>query len=157
MQALTILIILATRAIFGQAQDYPKGLAQISVGDGRYYFSPNLLVAPAGTRIRFYFYGVSSSCLSILITFTSKPSDTGIFRLTCFLTKRTILSSSPPSKLPAARPLTRFTPASSKALCQDPWLQFILRLLSMTRIRFGSIAHRIMIANVTWWGSSIRT
>lgn len=77
MYALTILFILATRVIFGQGLDSPHGLAQVSVGDGRYLFSPNQIYAPSGTQVRFFFYGVSSSlacpdrpvscqCLSIL-------------------------------------------------------------------------------------------
>lgn len=61
MHALTILIILAMRIILVLALDNPNGLVQVSVGDGRYYFSPNQLTAPSGTRVRFYFYGVSFS------------------------------------------------------------------------------------------------
>ncbi|MCJ1427185.1 hypothetical protein MMC29_005088 [Sticta canariensis] len=57
MHALTILIVLAMRVFFVLALDNPNGLVQVSVGDGRYYFSPNQLTAPSGTRVRFYFYG----------------------------------------------------------------------------------------------------
>ncbi|MCJ1265081.1 hypothetical protein MMC22_004956 [Lobaria immixta] len=57
MHRLIILICLTARVVFSQALRDPKGLAQISVGDGRYYFSPNRLTAPSGTQVRFYFYG----------------------------------------------------------------------------------------------------
>lgn len=61
MHALSIFIVWAMRVVFVLALENPNGLVQVSVGDGRYYFSPNQLTAPNGTRVRFYFYGVSSS------------------------------------------------------------------------------------------------
>lgn len=72
MHYLTLLVIFATIVIFGRAEDLPTGLLQVSVGDSRYYFSPNNISGPRGIRVRFYFYGVSFSLLMKIDRFEVK-------------------------------------------------------------------------------------
>ena len=79
-------IILATRVVSSQALRDPKGLAQIHVGDGGYYFSPNQLTAPSGSEVRFNFYGVSFA-LSRLIRFMSEAFQCWDLKLTSFSNK----------------------------------------------------------------------